>query len=108
MAHFLERVETALRDDNLKLAVGRATERLGSRRSTALASLPDSDRVRDMARRAKMRLLRDLAGNLEIFEKNLIRNGVQVHWAESGGGANEIMVGIAKSRGCRRGAESKA
>src|SRR6476469_6486497 len=73
MSHFLSRVETALRDPELKMALGRATERLGSRRSASLASLPDSDLLRDMARRAKLGLLGDLAGNLEIFEKNLIK-----------------------------------
>ncbi len=105
---FLDRVETALRDDSLKTALGRATERLGSRRSTALASLEDSDLVRDMARRAKMGLLRDLAGNLEIFEKNLIKNGVHVHWAEDGAQANRIVADIARQRGCKRAVKSKS
>jgi L-lactate dehydrogenase complex protein LldF len=108
MSHFLSRVETALRDPDLKTALGRATERLGSRRSASLASLPDSDLVRDMARRAKLGLLRDLAGNLETFEKNLIKNGIHVHWAEDGGAANRIVVEIARSRGCKRAVKSKS
>ena len=108
MSHFLSRVETALRDPGLKLALGRATERLGERRSASLASLPDSDLVRDMARRAKLGLLRDLAGNLETFEKNLIKNGIRVHWAEDGAAANRIVVEIAKSRGCARAVKSKS
>ena len=108
MPHFLDRVETALKDDNLKLALGRATDRLGSRRSTALASLPDADRIRDMARRAKLGLLRDLAGNLETFERNLVRNGVKVHWARDGKEANRIVVDIAVSRGAKRAVKSKS
>jgi L-lactate dehydrogenase complex protein LldF len=88
--------------------LGRATERLGSRRSASLASLPDSDLVRDMARRSKLGLLRDLAGNLETFEKNLIRNGIHVHWAEDGAAANRIVVEIARSRGCKRAVKSKS
>jgi L-lactate dehydrogenase complex protein LldF len=108
MPHFLSRVETALKDDGLKLALGRATERLGSRRSASLASLENSDMIRDMARRAKMGLLRDLAGNLETFERNLIRNGVHVHWAEDGKAANRILVEIAKSRNCKRAVKSKS
>jgi L-lactate dehydrogenase complex protein LldF len=108
MSHFLSRVETALRDPDLKVALGRATERLGSRRSASLASLPDSDMVRDMARRAKLGLLRDLAGNLETFEKNLIKNGIHVHWAEDGKAANRIVTEIAKSRGCKRAVKSKS
>jgi L-lactate dehydrogenase complex protein LldF len=108
MSHFLSRVETALRDPDLKTALGRATERLGSRRSASLASLPDSDLVRDLARRAKLGLLRDLAGNLETFEKNLLKNGIHVHWAEDGKAANRIVVEIARSRGCRRAVKSKS
>ena len=108
MSHFLDRAETALKDEELKTALGRATERLGSRRSASLASLENSDMIRDMARRAKMGLLTDLAGNLETFEKNLIRNGVQVHWAEDGKAANRIMVEIARSRGCKRAVKSKS
>jgi L-lactate dehydrogenase complex protein LldF len=105
---FLDRVETALRDEELKTALGRATDRLGSRRSASLASLEDSDMIRDMARRAKLGLLTDLAGNLEAFERNMIANGVQVHWAEDGKAANAIMVDIAKTRGCKRAVKSKS
>ena len=108
MSHFLERVETALKDEELKGALGRATDRLASRRSASLASLEDSDLVRDMARRAKLGLLRDLAGNLETFEKNLQKNGVHVHWAEDGKAANRILVEIAKSRNCKRAVKSKS
>src|SRR6185295_7869688 len=106
--HFLERAETALRDDNLKVALGRATDRLGSRRSTALASLENSDQIRDMARRAKLGLLNDLAGSLETFEKNLKANGIHVHWAENGKQANKLVCEIAKSRNCKRAVKSKS
>ena len=108
MSHFLDRVETALKDDELKTALGRATDRLGSRRSASLASLENSDMIRDMARRAKMGLLKDLAGNLETFEKNLIANGVKVHWAENGKAANGILVDIAKKADCKRAVKSKS
>jgi L-lactate dehydrogenase complex protein LldF len=108
MAAFLDRVETALKDDDLKEALDRATERLGSRRSTALSSLENSDLVRDMARRAKLGLLHDLAGNLETFERNLRKNGVQVHWARDGKEANRKVVDIARKAGCKRAVKSKS
>ena len=108
MAHFLDRVETALQDDHLREALGNATERLWSRRSAALTSLENADVIRDMARRAKMDLLRDLAGNLQTFEKNLIRNGIKVHWAQNGKEANRIVVEIARASGCRRAVKSKS
>ncbi len=108
MSHFLDRVETALRDDHLQGALHSATERLWSRRSAALDGLENSDTIRDMARRSKLGLLRDLAGNLETFEKNLIRNGIKVHWAQNGKEANRIVVEIARKSGCKRAVKSKS
>lgn len=108
MPGFLERVETALEDDGLKVALGRATERLASRRSTALSGLENSDLVRDMARRAKLGLLKDLAGSLETFERNLKRNGIQVHWARDGKEANKTVVEIARKADCKRAVKSKS
>ncbi len=108
MSHFLDRVETALHDDHLRGALESATERLWSRRTAAFAGLEGADTIRDMARRAKMDLLRDLAGNLETFEKNLIRNGIKVHWAQNGKEANRIVIDIAKAAGCKRAVKSKS
>ena len=108
MSHFLDRVETALHDDHLRGALESATERLWSRRTAAFAGLEGADTIRDMARRAKMDLLRDLAGNLETFEKNLIRNGIKVHWAQTGKEANRIVIDIAKAAGCKRAVKSKS
>lgn len=108
MPAFLDRAETALRDDALREALGRTTGRLASRRSTSLSSLEDADLVRDMARRAKLGLLDDLAGSLETFERNLRRNGVHVHWARDGREANRAVVEIARRAGCRRAVKSKS
>lgn len=108
MSHFLERVETALRDDHLHGALETATDRLWSRRGEAFASLENADTIRDMARRTKMTLLRDLAGNLETFEKNLIRNGIRVHWAKDGKEANRIVIEIARAANCKRAVKSKS
>jgi L-lactate dehydrogenase complex protein LldF len=105
---FPERARAALKDSGLHVALERATAQLGARRSTALASLPDADLVRDVARRAKMDLLRDLAGSLERFEEKLVANGVQVHWAETAADANRIVVEIARRRGVRRIVKGKS
>jgi L-lactate dehydrogenase complex protein LldF len=105
---FPQRAREALANPGLHVALERATAQLGLRRSTALSSLPDSDLVRDVARRAKMDLLRDLAGQLERFEARLLENGVQVHWAETGADANRIVVEIARRRGVRRIVKGKS
>jgi L-lactate dehydrogenase complex protein LldF len=98
---FPRRVRAALGDHNLHVALERATAQLGARRTTALASLDESDRVRDAARAAKMETLRDLASRLRRFEERLQKNGAQVHWAETGADANRIVSEIARRRGVR-------
>ncbi len=108
MAHFLDRVETALRDEHLRDAMLAATRDLASRRVNALANLENADMIRDLARQAKMTMLRDLAGNLETFERNLKRNGIHVHWARDGKEANRIVIEIAKAAKCKRAVKSKS
>jgi L-lactate dehydrogenase complex protein LldF len=105
---FRLRARAALGDPRLHVALDRATAALASRRGAALSSLPDSDRVRDAARAAKLALLRDLAGNLLRFEQNLQAAGAQVHWAETGADANRIVVEIARRHDVRRVAKAKS
>jgi L-lactate dehydrogenase complex protein LldF len=105
---FDERVSSALANQGLHVALGRATAQLGSRRAAAFASLPDAERVRDLARRLKLELLRDLGPQLERFESRLAENGAQVHWAESAAQANGIIVDIARRHGVRRVVKSKS
>ncbi|HEV8254387.1 MAG TPA: LutB/LldF family L-lactate oxidation iron-sulfur protein [Vicinamibacteria bacterium] len=105
---FAERARAAIADRRLHVALDRATAQLGSRRGAALASLPDEGRVRDAARAAKMRTLRDLAGNLQRFEERLIANGAHVHWAETGADANRIVLDIARGRAAKRIVKGKS
>ncbi len=105
---FPERVRRAIGDQGLHVALDRATAALGSRRDTALASLPDAERVRDVVRRSKMEMLHDLASHLERFEEQLTRNGVQVHWAEDAAAANAIVVEIAKRHSVKRVVKGKS
>ena len=105
---FPVRVRSALGNERLHVALGRATEALRSRRSAALGSLEGFDEVRDLARKIKMELLADLSTHLQRFEERLAANGVTVHWAETGADANRIVAGIAKSHGVRRIVKSKS
>jgi L-lactate dehydrogenase complex protein LldF len=105
---FPVRVRGALADQNLHVALDRATTALGSRRGPAFASLPEAELVRDVVRRAKMESLADLAGNLRRFEEKLTQNGVQVHWAETGKDANRIVLDIAARLGVKRVVKGKS
>jgi L-lactate dehydrogenase complex protein LldF len=102
------RVHRALDDKALGAALGNVSAQLRSRRALAFQSLPDSEAVRDVARDAKLAVLRDLPAQLEQFEARLLANGVHVHWAESGADANRIVIDIAAQQGVTRVAKAKS
>ena len=60
---FADRARAALADHQLHIALDRTTAQFGLRRSAALATLPDSDALRDAARETKMQTLRHLGEN---------------------------------------------
>jgi len=102
------RVREALDDPKLRVALGRMSAQLTTRRAEAFRSLEHADAVRDLARKAKLDTLRDLATNLERFEARLIANGTHVHWAETATDANRIVVEIARQHAVRRIAKAKS
>jgi L-lactate dehydrogenase complex protein LldF len=105
---FTDRARAAIGNHQLHVALDRTTAQLGLRRSTAFDSLEQSDAVRNMARQSKMELLRRLGDSLREFERQLVGNGVTVHWADTGADANRIIVDIARRTGVRRVAKSKS
>ena len=105
---FPERVRSALGDGRLHVALGRATQALRSRRGAALASLEEAERVRDLARKARLEVLADLGAQLQRFEERLVASGASVHWAESGDDANRIVLEIARQHAVKRVVKSKS
>ncbi len=105
---FEVRVHKALQDPDLGGALQTMSRQLTSRRALAFQSLAASDSMRDLARKAKLDTLRDLAANLERFERRLASNGAHVHWAETGADANRIVAEIATQHGVRRVAKAKS
>lgn len=107
-ADFPTRAGRAIADTRLHEALGRVTAVFGSRRTSAFASLPDAEAVRDRARAARLNAVTNLAANLERFEQRLIANGAHVHWAEAPADANAIVAAIARQAGCTRAVKSKS
>ena len=105
---FNVRVHRALNDTDLQGALQTMSKQLMTRRAVAFQSLAESDTVRDLARKAKLDTLRNLAANLELFEQRLAARGARVHWAETGADANRIVVDIARQHGVRRVAKAKS
>jgi L-lactate dehydrogenase complex protein LldF len=105
---FAARANDAMADARLQGALERVTAVFGSRRTSAFASLPEADAVRDRARAARLHAVADLAAHLERFEARLTANGAHVHWAETPADANAIVADIAKRTGCTRAVKSKS
>jgi L-lactate dehydrogenase complex protein LldF len=102
------RVRHALDNPTLGRALGQMSAQLATRRAQAFASLENADATRDLARKAKLDTLRDLAANLEQFEERLTANGAEVHWAETAADANRIVVDIAQRYAVRRIVKAKS
>lgn len=94
---FHERVEEALHDSQLHIALDRATTRFKTFRQTALASLPEAEAVRDQARVIRAQTLSHLDEYLIQFEAAVIAAGGQVHWAKDAEAATTIVAAIAKA-----------
>ncbi|MGD8699841.1 MAG: LUD domain-containing protein, partial [Gemmatimonadales bacterium] len=93
-ASYKDRVRQALRDDGLRTALARATERLRRERSTALAAV-DAEQLRVQARAIREHAIQNLPSLLEELEHNLTANGCHVHWARDGEEATRIVLEIA-------------
>jgi L-lactate dehydrogenase complex protein LldF len=102
------RVRQALDNPTLGRALGQMSAQLAARRTQAFQSLDDADAIRDLARKAKLDTLRDLAANLEQFEQRLTANGAEVHWAETASDANQIVVDLAQRYNVRHIAKAKS
>lgn len=105
---FQDRIDRAIRDSHLHLAIEQAVSQLRSRRAAAFESLEHADTIRDLARRIKLETLSRLDDHLVTFEDRLTENGVRVHWAETGGEAARIVRKIAGDSGVKRIVKSKS
>jgi L-lactate dehydrogenase complex protein LldF len=90
-----QRVETALANRRLKLALERATGRMAGQRVAAMTAV-DGQRLRDQMRQMKEHVLRNLPDLLLQLEENLTANGAHVYWAKEADDVNRTVVQIAR------------
>jgi L-lactate dehydrogenase complex protein LldF len=98
----------ALADPKLQSALLRLTDTLMAANRRGYAALPDSDRLRDHAKRIKEHTLAHLDRYLEQLEASVRRVGGQVHWAGDAEEARQIVVKIAQNAGCKQAVKSKS
>src|SRR5574341_1257806 len=87
---FYDRVEAALQDTQLHVALSRVTGRLTALRRDALATLPDAEAVRDCARLIRAHTLSHLDRYLAQFADAVEGAGGHIHWAPDSAAANQI------------------
>jgi L-lactate dehydrogenase complex protein LldF len=101
-------VRQALADPPLQAALVRLTGTLLAGNRRGYAALPDSDKLRDHAKRVKEHTLAHLDRYLEQLEASVQRLGGHVHWATDAAEARRIILEIAQKSGCRRIVKSKS
>ncbi len=108
MSGFTDRVDAALADRTLKIAVERTAGAAEAKRSDAIDAFPEFEQARDRAAAIKDHVIANLAFYLERFEANAIAAGAKVHWAQTADEACAIVIGICRAAGAKSVARSKS
>lgn len=99
--HFRDAAAKALLDPQLRANFRRAMDGLISKRLAQFPDPRDLQDLRDLSTAIRSRSLLNLPELLEQFEAKATENGIQIHWAETCEEANELILGILRSKGAR-------
>ena len=105
---FRERAHEALGDPQLRGNFRRAMDSLMTKRAAALSNPDEREDLRSLGNAIRARALSKLPDLLEQMERNLIRNGVQVHWAETVEEANAIVMSIVEAHEAKQVIKGKS
>ncbi len=105
---FHRRIDTALADAHLHVALDRSTARFTEQRARGLASLPGADEVRDRARAIRQDVVRNLDRYLDQFAASVERMGGHVHRARDGAEARQVVLDLVARHGVTRVVKSKS
>lgn len=105
---FADRVDAALADPILKLAVERTAGTAEAKRTLAIDAFPDFEAARDRAAAIKDHVIANLGFYLEQFEANAVAAGAVVHWARTSQEACDIVIGLCQAAGAKSVARSKS
>ncbi|WP_336963093.1 lactate utilization protein B [Sphingobium aquiterrae] len=105
---FTRRVDMALGDPMLKVALDRTAGTAEAKRAVAVAAFAEFDAARDRAAAIKDHVIAHLGHYLEQFEANAIAAGARVHWATTADEACRIVIDICRAAGATSVARSKS
>lgn len=94
---FHERIETALSNPVLQVALDRNAARRIPARNQSFAELPHAEAVRDRGRAIRLETLSRLDHYLAQFAENVEQNGGRVHWAATAEDAQRIVLDVVRS-----------
>jgi len=107
-SNFKANVAEALHDGQLQKALKNVPDGFVAKRAKARSKLPEFDALTLEARQIKAHTLEHLDLYLENFERQVIAQGGNVHWARSGVDACDIIGDICRSNDARIVAKSKS
>lgn len=106
--NFRTRAHDALGDPQLRGNFRRAMDSLMTKRAAAFSDPEEREDLRSLGNAIRARALSKLPELLEQLDRNLTRNGVQVHWAETIEEANAIVLGIVNAHSARQVIKGKS
>lgn len=90
-------INEKLQDNQLRNNLSSAMDTLKNNRKNLINSrFLDWENLRDKGYKLKQKNLSKLDVLLETFERNAIKNGIKIHWANDSNEANEIVLSIMK------------
>jgi L-lactate dehydrogenase complex protein LldF len=81
---------------------------LREKRDRQMHGIPEWEQLRTLASEIKEHALTRLDHYLELFERNALANGIQVHWAKDAAEHNQIVLGITRRHNAKRLIKSKS
>ncbi|MFZ7124991.1 MAG: LutB/LldF family L-lactate oxidation iron-sulfur protein [Desulfobacterales bacterium] len=106
--NFKANIGRALADRQLRRNLKNAMDGLIIKRKAVFADPDELAELRDLGGAIKARALSRLPDLLEQLEARCTRNGIQVHWAETTGEANDIVLSILRRHGATRMVKGKS
>lgn len=104
---FHPRVQAALGNPQIRNNFRKAMDGLMTKRQGALSDW-DTEALRDLGAAIRVRALSRLPDLLEQLEANLTQQGIQVHWAEDGEQACELITAICQARAAKKVIKGKS
>ncbi len=105
---FKNRIDDALHNDQARRNFRSAMNGLMEKRAESLSDNIELQALRDLAAAIRAYSLKNLPELLEQLEANMIRNGIQVHWADDANQANEIIYQILKDADAKTAIKGKS